>query len=35
MLTSAQFHRGEYTVKDVKDFLQEEGLLIRQIEPEI
>ncbi len=30
-----QFHRGEYTVQQVKDFLHEKGLLVRQFEPEI
>lgn len=30
-----QFHRGEYTVKQVKDFLQQEGLLVRQFESDI
>lgn len=34
-LTSVQFHRGEYTVKQVKDHLQQEGLLVRQFEDEI
>lgn len=27
-----QFHRGEYTVREVKEQLQKEGLLIRQVE---
>jgi glutamine amidotransferase/cyclase len=30
-----QFHRGEYTVKQVKDYLQSEGLLVRQFEGDI
>lgn len=30
-----QFHRGEYTVKQVKDFLQDVGLLVRQFEDSI
>jgi glutamine amidotransferase/cyclase len=30
-----QFHRQEYTVKDVKDFLQKKGLLVRQFEEAI
>lgn len=29
------FHRGEYTVKEVKDFLLEKGLLVRQFESAI
>jgi imidazole glycerol-phosphate synthase len=32
---SAQFHRGEYTVRQVKDYLQAEGLLVRQFEENI
>ncbi|KAL8840933.1 MAG: hypothetical protein Q9170_001126 [Blastenia crenularia] len=31
-LGAGMFHRGEYTVKDVKDYLADEGLLIRQLE---
>ena len=31
-LIVSQFHRGEYTVKDVKDFLSEKGFLIRPYE---
>jgi glutamine amidotransferase/cyclase len=31
-LGAGMFHRGEYTVKQVKDFLQTEGLLVRQFE---
>ncbi|KAJ4347276.1 Histidine biosynthesis bifunctional protein hisB [Didymosphaeria variabile] len=31
-LGAGMFHRGEYTVKQVKDFLQEKGLLVRQFE---
>lgn len=34
-LGAGMFHRGEYTVKQVKDHLQKEGLLIRQFEDEI
>jgi glutamine amidotransferase/cyclase len=34
-LTFSQFHREEYTVKQVKDFLQEKGLLVRQFEVDI
>jgi glutamine amidotransferase/cyclase len=30
-----QFHRGEYTVKQVKDYLQKQGLLVRQFEADI
>lgn len=30
-----QFHRGEYTVKQVKDHLQQQGFLVRQFEAEI
>ncbi|KAI4103968.1 MAG: hypothetical protein L6R37_003530 [Teloschistes peruensis] len=31
-LGAGMFHRGEYTVKDVKDHLLKDGLLIRQVE---
>jgi len=31
-LGAGMFHRGEYTVKQVKDFLQEKGLMVRQFE---
>lgn len=31
-LTVSQFHRGEYTVRDVKDFLTQKGFLIRPYE---
>ncbi|KAG9247971.1 hypothetical protein BJ878DRAFT_112014 [Calycina marina] len=31
-LGAGMFHRGEYTVKQVKDFLDEQGLMIRQFE---
>ncbi|KAL8729415.1 MAG: hypothetical protein Q9166_004745 [cf. Caloplaca sp. 2 TL-2023] len=31
-LGAGMFHRGEYTVKDIKDYLTEEGFLIRQLE---
>lgn len=31
-LTRAQFHRGEYTVKEVKDHMANEGLQVRQDE---
>ncbi len=30
-----QFHRGEYTVQQVKDYLAEKGLLVRPVEYEI
>lgn len=30
--TSSQFHRREYTVKQVKDHLASHGLLVRQYE---
>lgn len=30
-----QFHRGEYTVSQVKDQLQKDGFLVRQFEAEI
>lgn len=33
-LGAGMFHRGEYTVKQVKDFLGEKGLLVRQFESE-
>ena len=29
------FHRGEYTVKQVKDYLKENGLLVRQFESDL
>jgi glutamine amidotransferase/cyclase len=31
-LGAGMFHRGEYTVKQVKDFLGEKGLMVRQFE---
>ncbi|TVY42579.1 Imidazole glycerol phosphate synthase [Lachnellula occidentalis] len=31
-LGAGMFHRGEYTVKQVKDFLNEKGLMVRQFE---
>ncbi|KAL9587145.1 MAG: hypothetical protein Q9212_000418 [Teloschistes hypoglaucus] len=31
-LGAGMFHRGEYTIKDVKDHLLKDGLLIRQVE---
>jgi glutamine amidotransferase/cyclase len=34
-LGAGMFHRGEYTVKQVKDFLQEKGLLVRQFEGDL
>ncbi|KAF2670933.1 glutamine amidotransferase:cyclase [Microthyrium microscopicum] len=34
-LGAGMFHRGEFTVKQVKDHLQEEGLLVRQFEADI
>lgn len=34
-LGAGMFHRGEYTVKDVKDFLQEKGQVVRPFEAEI
>ena len=34
-LGAGMFHRGEYTVKQVKDYLQGEGLLVRQFEGDI
>ncbi|GME52252.1 imidazole glycerol phosphate synthase hishf [Neofusicoccum parvum] len=34
-LGAGMFHRGEYTVKQVKDHLQQEGLLVRQFEEDI
>ncbi|KAF9732943.1 hypothetical protein PMIN06_008710 [Paraphaeosphaeria minitans] len=34
-LGAGMFHRGEYTVKQVKDFLQEKGQLVRQFEEAI
>lgn len=33
-LIFSQFHRGEYTVKQVKDYLAESGLLVRPFEEE-
>ncbi|QYS97410.1 Imidazole glycerol phosphate synthase hisHF [Trichoderma simmonsii] len=34
-LGAGMFHRGEYTVKQVKDFLQDKGLLIRQFDGDL
>lgn len=34
-LGAGMFHRGEYTVKQVKDFLGERGLMVRQFESEL
>ncbi|KEY71995.1 hypothetical protein S7711_00016 [Stachybotrys chartarum IBT 7711] len=34
-LGAGMFHRGEYTVRQVKDYLQEKGLLVRQFEAEV
>ncbi|KAK4690506.1 imidazole glycerol-phosphate synthase, partial [Lecanoromycetidae sp. Uapishka_2] len=34
-LGAGMFHRGEYTVKDVKDYLGEKGFLVRQFEDTI
>ncbi|CZR60702.1 probable bifunctional histidine biosynthesis protein hishf [Phialocephala subalpina] len=34
-LGAGMFHRGEYTVKNVKDFLAEKGLMVRQFESEL
>lgn len=34
-LGAGMFHRGEYTVKQVKDFLREKGLIVRQFETEM
>lgn len=34
-LGAGMFHRGEYTVKEVKDFLLERGLMVRQFEGEL
>lgn len=34
-LGAGMFHRGEYTVKQVKEFLAEKGLLVRQVEEKI
>ncbi|KUJ15970.1 imidazole glycerol phosphate synthase HisHF [Mollisia scopiformis] len=34
-LGAGMFHRGEYTVKNVKDFLSEKGLMVRQFESEL
>jgi glutamine amidotransferase/cyclase len=35
MLILEQFHRGEYTVRQVKEHLQAQGLLVRQFEADI
>jgi glutamine amidotransferase/cyclase len=35
MLTLSQFHRGEYTVKEVKDHLQSKGQVVRPFEADI
>lgn len=34
-LGAGMFHRGEYTVKQVKDYLQENGLQVRQYEADL
>lgn len=34
-LGAGMFHRGEYTVKQVKDYLKENGLLVRQFESDL
>ncbi|KAF7549903.1 hypothetical protein G7046_g8190 [Stylonectria norvegica] len=34
-LGAGMFHRGEYTVKQVKEYLQEKGLQVRQFEAEL
>ncbi|CAG8982094.1 hypothetical protein HYALB_00014019 [Hymenoscyphus albidus] len=34
-LGAGMFHRGEYTVKDVKEFLEAKGLMVRRFESEI
>jgi imidazole glycerol-phosphate synthase len=34
-LGAGMFHRGEYTVKQVKDYLQQKGLVVRQYEEAI
>ncbi|OAQ61785.1 imidazole glycerol phosphate synthase hisHF [Pochonia chlamydosporia 170] len=34
-LGAGMFHRGEYTVKQVKEYLQEKGLLVRQFEQDL
>jgi len=34
-LGAGMFHRGEYTVKQVKDFLGDKGLIVRQFESEL
>jgi glutamine amidotransferase/cyclase len=34
-LGAGMFHRGEYTVKQVKEFLAEKNLMVRQLESEI
>jgi len=34
-LGAGMFHRGEYTVKQVKDYLQQQGLSVRQFEAHI
>ncbi|KAF2083318.1 imidazole glycerol phosphate synthase HisHF [Saccharata proteae CBS 121410] len=34
-LGAGMFHRGEYTVRQVKEHLQEQGLLVRQFEEDI
>ena len=34
-LGAGMFHRGEYTVKQVKEFLGGKGLRVRQFESEI
>jgi imidazole glycerol phosphate synthase subunit HisF len=35
VLLGSKFHRGEYTVKDVKDFLRDKGFAVREVENEL
>jgi glutamine amidotransferase/cyclase len=34
-LGAGMFHRGEYTVKQVKDYLQEKGQMVRPFEEDV
>jgi glutamine amidotransferase/cyclase len=34
-LGAGMFHRGEYTVRQVKEVLEGEGLLVRRFEDEV
>jgi glutamine amidotransferase/cyclase len=35
ILIEVQFHRGEYTVGEVKQYLEDKGFLVRRFEPDV